>query len=74
MSAREAALAAGLPERMTYTPRETSEYTGIPYETLLGDIRSGRLRAYVPRGRRRGYRIRPEWVDEWLEEVSRGDS
>ena len=70
MTAAEAAVSAGLPEQMTYSADETAEYTGIPYETLLEEIKGGALRAFVRLGRTKGYRIRPEWVDEWLEEGS----
>lgn len=67
MNAREAAEACGLPARLAYTPEETALYTGVSYHSVLDEIRAGRLRAYVPRGHRRGYRIKPEWVDEWME-------
>lgn len=70
MRASEAAVSAGLPERMTYSVSETAAYTGIPYETLLEEIKDGALRAFVRLGRTKGYCIRPEWVDEWLEEGS----
>ena len=35
--------------------------------TLNEEIRAGRLRCFLPRGRKRGRRVRPEWFDEWME-------
>lgn len=39
------------PRRLAYSPRQLSEETGIPYETVLEHIYSGELEA-IKRGRR----------------------
>ncbi len=57
MRAAEAALRAGLPEKMAYSTRETALYTGIRYREL---------RALIPSGKARGWYVRPEAVDEWM--------
>ena len=40
-------------------------YAQVSESTLLREIRAGRLRA-VKVGNRRTYRIKREWIDEWL--------
>ena len=72
MRAAEAAVAVGLKPRMAYTVSETAAYLGIPERTLHEEVRSGRLRCVVPRGRTRGAVIRPEDVDRWVRENSHG--
>ena len=71
MSAGFAAMAeeAGLRRKVMYTLPEVSEVTGIPYSTLLEESKAGRLESFLPKGRKRGIRVEPEWVDEWM----RGD-
>lgn len=66
MNAREAAEACGLPPMLSYTPAETALYTGVSYRCVLEEVKAGRLRSYIKRGQSRGYRIKPEWVDEWM--------
>jgi len=50
-----------------YTVAEVSKLTGIPKRTIYDAIEKGRLRAIVPNGCRRGYRVKAEWVTDWLE-------
>ncbi len=66
MRAAEAALRAGLPEKMAYSTRETALYTGIRYREVIAAINSGELRALIPSGKARGWYVRPEAVDEWM--------
>ena len=63
------ALAAGLRPQMSYTVSETSRYLGVPLTTLYDEIRAGRLRAFMPAGKKRGMKVMVTAVDEWLEEV-----
>lgn len=72
MNAREMASAAGLPPMLTYDVGDTCKYTGLSRRTLYEEVRAGRLRALVPKGRTKGYRIKPEDVDIWVRENTRG--
>lgn len=72
MNARDMAAAAGLPPMLTYDIPETCKYTGLTSRTLYEEVRAGRLRAIVPRGRTKGYRIKPEDVDRWVRENTVG--
>ena len=67
MTAREMAELAGLPPRLTYTVKQTSNYTGLPERVIRTEIAAGRLPAVRPRGSERGTFIRPEDVDAWME-------
>ena len=59
--------AAGLPRKQMYTLSEASEATGIPYGTLYRSAVDGSLETFLAPGSRRGRKVRPEWMDEWLE-------
>lgn len=50
-----------------YTVRQVSEMTGIPRRTIYDAIESGRLRAVMPNGCRRGYRITESAWSEYME-------
>lgn len=63
------ALAAGLKPQMSYTVADTSRYLGIPLKTLYDEIHAGRLRAFMPAGKKRGMKVMVTAVDEWLQEV-----
>ena len=63
------ALAAGLKPQMSYTVAYTSRYLGIPLTTLYDEIHAGRLRAFMPAGKKRGMKVMVTAVDEWLQEV-----
>lgn len=65
---RQIADALGMQPKLLYSLQETAKVTGVPYETILEECRTGRLRCYLPPGRKQGRAIRPEWVDEWIEE------
>lgn len=58
--------ACGLPPMMTYSLAETARYTGVRYRSLLDEVNAGHLRSLRPNGAKRGWRVRPEWVDEWM--------
>lgn len=63
------ALTAGLRPQMSYTVADTSRYLGIPLTTLYDEIHAGRLRVFMPAGKKRGMRVAVTAVDEWLQEV-----
>ncbi len=66
-SFRSAAEEMGLKHKLLYTLNEVSRVTGIAYSTLLDECNAGRLRFFLPNGRRQGRLVRPEWVDEWID-------
>ena len=63
------ALAAGLKPQKSYTVADTSRYLGIPLTTLSDEIHAGRLRVFMPAGKKRGMKVTVTAVDEWLQEV-----
>lgn len=63
------ALAAGLKPQMSYTVADTSRYLGIPLTTLYDEIHAGRLRVFMPAGKKRGMKVTVTAVDKWLQEV-----
>lgn len=65
---RSMAKAAGLPDKPLYSITEVAKATGMPRSTLDEERKSGRLKAFIPPGRRRGWLVRCEWFDEWFED------
>ena len=65
---RQIADALGMQPKLLYSLQETAKVTGVPYETILEECQTGRLRCYLPPGRKQGRIVRPEWVDAWIEE------
>jgi excisionase family DNA binding protein len=53
------------------TVAEGAEYSGVSRDTIYTACERGELR-HVRLGGRRAIRMRPEWVDEWLERNVRG--
>ena len=47
--------------------REVSIATGVPYSTVRDERDCGRLKGFLPEGRKQGWLFKPEWVDEWIE-------
>lgn len=45
---------------------------GIAASTLTDETKAGRLKCFLPHGRKQGRLFRGEWVDEWIEEGTRG--
>lgn len=64
----EMAVEAGLPKKPFYTLTEAAKATGIPYSAVLSAAKSGRLRAFMPNGRKRGMVTSAEWFAEWVAE------
>lgn len=46
---------------------EAAEYVGVSTKTIYRALESGRL-AHARVGQRKGYRIRREWLDDWIDE------
>ena len=53
------------------TVAEGAAYSGVSRDTIYTACERGELR-HVRVGGRRAIRLRPEWVDEWLERNVRG--
>lgn len=68
MTFDEIARELGIKPKALYPVGEVARIMGIPYSTLLLELKAGRLKSTLPAGRKRGRLIRPEWVDEWVEE------
>jgi excisionase family DNA binding protein len=49
-----------------YTTAQVAERLQLPVEAIRGAIRAGRLRAYLPAGRRHGYRIAESAIQDFL--------
>lgn len=62
------AMQAGLPPRMTYNVSDTAKYMGLDKDTLYDEHDAGRLAFIIPKGKSRGYRIKVDEVDRWLNE------
>lgn len=60
------ARAAGLPEKIGYTPREVAQATGVNYTSVCRCAARGQLCSYLPRGMKRGRLMTPAMVDDWL--------
>lgn len=67
MGFAEMAAQYGLKLKGMYTMREVSNVTGVPYSTVRDEKESGRLKGFLPNGRKQGWLFKPEWVDEWIE-------
>lgn len=65
MGAREAAIAAGLPDKIAYTAKECMAFTPYGYGTILRAIRSGELESVARPGGYRRY-VTPEAVERWM--------
>lgn len=57
--------------RPFYRLKAVSRILDIPYTTLMDEVRAGRLTYRASEGQRRGYEVRGEWVDEWIERGTR---
>lgn len=67
-----AALERAFGPKLFYTAREVAEATGVPVRTVTEEMREGRMRYFLPRGRANGRVCRAEWVDEWIEAGTHG--
>ena len=62
----------GIRHKLMYTLREVSRATGVAYDTVRLECKAGRMKSHLPEGRKEGRMVRPEWVDEWIEEGTHG--
>ena len=63
----------GIRHKLMYTLREASTGDGGGrYDTLRIECKAGRLRSQLPEGRKVGRMVRPEWVEQWIEEGTHG--
>ena len=68
----ELAAHAGLKPKVLYKVGEVARVLGVKTSTLYDEMAAGRMRYHLPDGRKQGKLIRPEWVDEWLEDGTHG--
>ena len=61
------AASKGAGVKLFYSVSEVSNTLGISESTLRREIAEGRLKYHLPTGRLSGKRIRPEWVEEWIQ-------
>lgn len=47
---------------------DTAKYTGLEVKTLYEEHDAGHLAFIMPKGKRRGYRVRVDEVDRWMQE------
>ena len=52
---------------------EAAEYSGVSRDTIYTACERGELR-HARIGGRRSIRVKPVWIDEWLERYARGQS
>ena len=53
------------------TVAETAEYSGLSRDTIYTACERGELR-HARIGGRRAIRVKPVWIDEWIERHARG--
>lgn len=58
----------GMKPRLLYPAKVVANVLGVPGTTVIEEMAAGRMKYHLPQGRKQGRMIRPEWVDEWLEE------
>ncbi len=57
------------------TFQQMADELGIRHKlmyTLRIECKAGRLRSQLPEGRKVGRMVRPEWVEQWIEEGTHG--
>jgi excisionase family DNA binding protein len=54
-----------------FTVSEGAEYAGVSRDTIYTACERGELR-HARIGGRRSIRLKPEWIDAWLEQHARG--
>lgn len=60
--------AAGLASKPLYSIGEVAKASGVPASTLYDERKAGRLKSFMPPGKKRGALVAPEWFDEWMRE------
>lgn len=54
---------------LTLSVAQAAEYVGVSAKTIYRAVEDGRLRASAL-GRSTALRIRPEWIEQWIEEAT----
>ena len=62
----------GIRHKLMYTLREASRVTGVPTTRCASSARRAACARSCPRGRKVGRMVRPEWVEQWIEEGTHG--
>lgn len=65
------AIAAGFPPRVAYSVNDMAKITGVDVQTIYAERKAGRLRAIIPLGSEKGFRVPVEEMDRWLEQNTR---
>lgn len=58
----------GIRRRLMYPVSIVARVVGVPASTIWDEMAAGRMRYVLPEGRSKGKMVRPEWVDQWIEE------
>ena len=61
------AVQAGLPSKPFYRVPEIAKATGVPQSALYKAVHEGTLKATAPTDGVRGWFVRCEWFDEWMD-------
>ena len=64
------AVESGLEPRMCYRVPVVAGFLGMPADALYAEIHAGRLRAFKAGGQKRGWLVKVDEIDRWLEEVA----
>lgn len=62
----------GIEQSLLYQVKTVAKVLGVKTSTIYDEMDAGRMRYHLPPGRRQGRMVRPEWVDEWIEEGTHG--
>lgn len=61
---------AGVEVRACYRLRTVAEVMGTSYQTVRRECAAGRLKSFLPKGRRQGRVCASADIDEWIREGS----
>lgn len=61
-------LESGMPVKNAYKISEVAEASKVSKTTLSEDAKAGRIKTFLPPGRKRGRLVKPEWFEDWWKE------
>lgn len=61
-------LESGMPVKNAYRISEVAEASKVSNTTLSEDAKAGRIKTFLPPGRKRGRLVKPEWFEDWWKE------